>query len=59
MLYSKCEPQQVRFIGSEPQEVHTPGASHSKRENSSRWTPEQVHVRNAHSSDVSYLLRAS
>ncbi len=37
----------------------TLGASHCKCENSSRCTPQQVHVRSAHSSDVSYLLRAS
>ena len=33
--------------------------SHSKCENSSRCTPQQVHVRSAHSSDVSHLVRAS
>ena len=46
-------------LGSEPQAVHTPGANHSKCENSSRCTPQQVHVQSAHSSDVSHLLRAS
>ncbi len=47
-------------IGPEPQRVHTSaGASHSKCENSSRCTPQQVHVWSAHSSDVSHLLRAS
>ncbi len=36
--------------------MHTPGASHSKYENSSRCTPQQVHVQSAHNSDVSRAL---
>ncbi len=31
-------------VGSEPQGVHTPGASHSKCENSCRCTLQQVHI---------------
>ena len=46
-------------ISSEPQGVQTPGASQSKGENSSGCTSQQVHVRSAHCSDVSHLLRAS
>ncbi len=53
-LSAKCSALRVVYNG-----VHTPGASHSKCENFSRCTPQQVHARSAHSSDVSHLLRAS
>ena len=40
-------------------EMHTPDASHSECKKISQCTPQQVHVRSAHRSDVSHLLRAS
>ncbi len=41
------------------QRVHTPGVSHSKCENSSRCTPQQVHIWSAQGSGISHSFRFS